>query len=109
MEALSKRLRDYLVWLQSALPAFKTSRYRRPVDLYGLIGALDYVTHEGTALPKLRVSNVGQALEIFAASVGAKEPSGDPGRYLIAASRQTDNIKPRQTRIDCLVKVIREA
>jgi hypothetical protein len=35
------------------------------------------------------------------------EATGDAGRYFAAASRQTDNLKPRQTRIEVIANLLK--
>lgn len=100
------RLEALLKWIDAALPDISTTRYRSPVDLYSLIGALDAVSGQGRKLSAMRPREVGARLLDFEGKTKAKSPSGDAARYLAAASRQTDNIIPRTTRIDILEKLI---
>ena len=46
-------LRSYLSWIAKAVPNLAATRYRKPVDLYALIGALDRVSDEGAKLSRL--------------------------------------------------------
>lgn len=101
-------LRRYLDWIAAALPSLRTSRYRRPTDLYALIGALDEIatSHRKNALPDPAAS--GRALLDFEKQTRVEEPKGRAARYVAAASRQTDNLIPRLTRIEALTEVLRE-
>lgn len=102
---LSETLTNYLKWISRAIPNFPESRFRKPVDLYSLIGALDQIT-ETRPLARLNANAIGERLKEFEVRTKQKEPTGVPARYLAAASRQTDNIIPRKTRIDILTKLI---
>jgi hypothetical protein len=106
---VEKRLRLYFRWITKALPSFSRSRFRKPVDLYSLIGALEQIknTSRTGALPDTLTA--GAELEQFEAKTRAAEPRRLASRYLAAASRQTDNIAPRATRIGILVELIRES
>jgi hypothetical protein len=103
---LRERLRRFLSWIERAFPELSESRFRGPVDLYGLIGALDLVTNEGTSLSTLKPSPAGAALRLFEQALSRKAPDRQATRYLVAASRQTDNLKPRETRIEVLAKIL---
>jgi hypothetical protein len=46
-------------------------------------------------------------LEDFERFASMDDPPRDVARYLIAASRQTDNLAPRLTRIDVLERILR--
>jgi len=98
------KLRDYFQWLDDGFP-LATMRFRKPVDLYGLIGALHKATKGGETLSKLNKQRVIANLEAFDQSLVSK-PQGEAAKYLLAASRQTDNLIPRTTRIDVLASVI---
>lgn len=112
------RLRSYLDWLVSAIPDLPKTRWRKHVDLYGLIGALDVVSGQGDALDLLDKDASRKSLDEFAKKVrkieeAAKDPNAKvdapdrrANRYFIAASRQTDNVTPRQTRIDVLAELL---
>ena len=100
------RLRNHLDWVRTTIPSFSSSRYRKPVDLYALIGALDELENEGVKIDRLPKKKVGQALTDFEQRTRSKQPARDAARYLVAASRQTDNVVPRETRIRILRDVI---
>ena len=55
-------LRSYLSWIAKAVPNLAATRYRKPVDLYALIGALDRVSDEGAKLSRLSPPPAGQKL-----------------------------------------------
>jgi hypothetical protein len=101
------RLRNYFEWIEKALPNLSSTRYRKPVDLYSLIGALDRVSDHGARLSKVNATLAGSRLSDFERSTRLKSVSGDASRYLAAASRQTDNLTPRTTRIDILERQLR--
>jgi uncharacterized protein DUF262 len=103
------RLSGYLQWIESALPDLRRTRFRKPTDLYALLGALNRHTRRGKRLDKLDETAAGKALLRFQTQTQRNEPVGRAARYVAAASRQTDNIGPRLTRIDTLVEVLREA
>lgn len=79
------------------------------MDLYSLIGALELASDEGSKLKTLNANAAGKALSAFENSTRVKEPVGRASRYLAAASRQTDNIIPRNTRIEILTQIISQA
>ena len=99
-------LKQYLAWILAALPDLKQLRYRSPTDLYSLIGAIHEVSRDGSRLGRLNASTSGESLRKFAASTKVKNPTGEAARYVAAASRQTDNIQPRTTRIEILSGLI---
>lgn len=101
-------LKDYLSWIEKALPEIHKLRYRSPTDLYSLIGALHDVSKEGKNLKKINAQQKGKLLTDFAEKMKRQNPTGDAARYLAAASRQTDNIQPRTTRIDLISKLLRK-
>ena len=110
-QELEDRLNGYISWIQKALPDFSERRYRRVVDLYALLGALDLVTEAGELLSDLDATSGGRALRNFEQEL-AVEPEKrrrEAARYLIAASSQTDNLAPRRTRIGVLERVLTEA
>ena len=100
------RLTGYLAWMLSALPAIRSTRYRKPTDLYSLIGALEKVTRGGKYLQRVDVKTAGSALTGFAADTRSAKPSRRATVYVVAASRQTDNIGPRNTRIGILAELL---
>ena len=85
---------------------FLASRWRKPVDLYALIGALDYLSGAGETLGDFDPEESGERLIQFSESLTQEEPPRQAARYLVAAGRQTDNIQPRSTRISILAEVI---
>ena len=117
---IQTRLREYLGWVGSVVTELSKSRFRRPVDLYALVGAIDQVTVQGETLDDLDsasasegLSELEDTLKDLAKSMkdpfGAEQPKDserEAARYLLASSRQTDNIRPRQTRLEILADVI---
>jgi len=100
---VEERLREYVRWLEDL--SLEESRYRKPVDLYSLVGALDRITKGDTGLKKINKPRVWENLKNFEQSL-TKRPQRDAAKYLIAASQQTDNLIPRTTRIEILASVI---
>ena len=88
------RLKSYSRWLDVAIPKLATSRFRKPVDFYSLIGALERASNGGSKLNALNATVTGGALLEFENSTHVKEPKGSAARYLVAARQQTDNITP---------------
>lgn len=103
---VESRLKSYLRWVKAAIPDIREHRYRKPTDLYSLIGALDSVSHQGKHLAKIDAHSAGTRLLDFEQSTQQQAPSGDAARYLLAASRQTDNIGPRSARIEIITSII---
>jgi len=102
---VSEQLRTYLSWITAALPDLRTTRFRKPVDLYSLIGALHELNAENR-LKDISPDSAGEALRNFEAETKEEAPGIDAARYVAAASRQTDNIRPRQTRIEILERIL---
>ena len=100
------KLRAYLKWIQAALPDLCSRRYRRPVDLYSLVGALDYVSDDGIDLTRFSPHEARPKLEEFESRTQARDLKGAAAQYVVAASRQTDNIGPRNTRIEILSNLL---
>lgn len=107
-DRLETRLQSYVEWI-GRIPNFEKSRFRRPVDLYSLVGALDEVSFSGKRLRSFNPELAGALLDSFERKTRVDAPTGDPARYLVAASRQTDNITPRNTRIAILEKLLVKA
>jgi hypothetical protein len=103
------KLKSYLDWLVVALPNLKNSRYRKPTDLYSLVGALDKVSRSGKQLSRMDPKAAGSALSKFESDTRSKAPSRSAAAYLAAASRQTDNIGPRNARLDALARLLEQA
>jgi hypothetical protein len=106
-KGVEARLGRYLKWTIKALPNFSTTRYRSPVDLYALIGAFDRLSEQGGRLPKIKPSVARQRLLEFDKKTKGRVVTGDAARYLAAASRQTDNLIPRTTRIAILTEILK--
>jgi hypothetical protein len=104
-----RELRDYLGWIEDALPELRRSRFRKPVDLYALIGALHRLSQREISLSQLNSDRCGQALLNFERHLNSMRVSLEGGRYLAAASAQTDNLAPRMTRIEVLEDVLLNA
>lgn len=105
---IEARLKRYLRWIDKALPNLRRTRFRKATDFYSLIGALDYETDDGKGLDKLDARKCGDALRAFDKESRKEILVGSVARYVAAASRQTDNLTPRQTRIDVLVEVLEQ-
>jgi Protein of unknown function DUF262 len=110
-DEVQTRLLTYIEWIAEWLPDFSSSRWRKPVDLYALIGALDHVTRSGdVSLAEVLEADAARArlLELDNAlkSTTASRKRGNVGRYAAAAARQTDNVQPRQTRIEVLTGIL---
>lgn len=103
---VESRLKQYIAWLSAALPDLAKLRFRSATDFYSLIGALHEVSNTGDRLDKFDPQTTGAKLRKFARRARQKNPTGDAARYVAAASRQTDNIQPRTTRIEILSAVI---
>jgi Protein of unknown function DUF262 len=105
--SVESRIRLYLQWIKAALPDLRIHRFRKPVDLYGLIGALDDVSARGKRLRAMNPQAAGSALVNLEDQTRATEPKGEAAKYVLAASRQTDNIGPRTSRIQILASILR--
>jgi hypothetical protein len=106
-KTIESLLHNYLDWIKGVLPNLATTIYRSPVDLYSLLGALDLLRQKGENVQKINKTKVGNALMDFQDKTRASMPTGDAARYKAAASRQTDNIIPRRTRIEILMGVMK--
>jgi hypothetical protein len=100
--AIETRLRAYIAWIEKALPEFQLRRYRRSNELYALIGALDIASRKGTRLSSVDPALAGQKLLDFERQTQSKSSKGDAAQYVIAASKHTDDLEPRRTRIEIL-------
>lgn len=105
-KAIRSRLLDYLAWVKSALPSLARTRYRKPVDLYSLITALDEIKSDSRRTRGLKPEECGARLLQFERDLASKMPSRRALQYLTAASRQTDNIGPRNTRAEILKTIL---
>ncbi len=104
---IESRLRTLTEWIDKALPHLKTHRFRRSNELYALIGALDVVSKKGSLLAKLDPIAAGRKLQQFEKETQSKSLKGTAARYVIAASKHTDDLEPRRTRIEILGKLLR--
>lgn len=105
--ALATELAEITAVIKAAVPDLKkNSTLRRPVNLYALIGALSELRSEGAQIPSDAL--IESRLAAFVEEVSGPEESRTKRavRYVIAQSRQTDNIRPRRSRIDALKSVI---
>jgi hypothetical protein len=103
--AVERKLKIYLDWIESALPDLERSRFRKPVDLYSLIGALSQQKLRSGSVD-LDPDEAGECLREFERRLSLKRVPEEGARYLISASRQTDNLRPRLTRISILTDVL---
>ncbi|MBS1882326.1 MAG: DUF262 domain-containing protein [Actinobacteria bacterium] len=102
---VERNLRSYFNWIEAALPELERSRFRKPVDLYSLVGALSqWRIRAGKVDLDPKVG--GEALRDFERKLSLKRVPDMGARYLIAASRQTDNLRPRLTRTEILSEVL---
>lgn len=106
-DRLLAELSDVLELVQRIFPDLKTNQiFKRPVNFYSLVGALSEIRVEDESLESDRV--VRTRLDSFVTEINAQEEERTPraARYVIAQSRQTDNVKPRRTRIDLIKSAI---
>lgn len=99
---------EYLCWIEEAVNDLTVSRFRKPTDLYALIGALNIVSRTGTLLRRMKPLRATSALSVFEAKTRQTEAKGEIARYVVAASRQTDNVIPRRTRIQILGELLQD-
>ncbi len=106
-QSVRDQLLIYMEWIATAidLPA---SSFHRAVDYYSLVGALDRVStaNDGELPPPERAAPL---LREFEELLRTEEPPRDVTRYVAAASRQTDNLAPRMTRIEVLERLLQQA
>jgi hypothetical protein len=105
---IRERLLSYTAFISAALPSLSSMQLRSRANVYALIGALDEVSGQGDALEDLSPSSVRSALEAFDNAIQSDQPDRTASRYVRAASRQTDNIQPRQVRISILTNLLRQ-
>src|SRR5262249_10361957 len=104
--ATESRLQTYLAWIESAIPDLKHHRFRRSNELYALVGALDAVSKQGSQLSKVPADPAGGRLLAFEKQTRQKKPRGTAAQYVISASKHTDDLEPRRTRIDILASLL---
>jgi len=103
---IESRLASYLRWIKRALPDLSDRRYRKPVDLYSLIGAIDLASDQDGGLSRIDPVAAGTKLIEFEEQTKSKQPQGSAAQYLLSASRQTDNVSPRLNRINTLAALL---
>ncbi|TNC16599.1 DUF262 domain-containing protein [Georgenia sp. 311] len=105
--SLEMRLKSHITFIENALPNLGVLPFRKPAGLYALIGALDEISiDEAAVLPS--PAEAGERLRRFASDLkleGDEQPKR-AREYVIAASRQTDNIQPRERRVSILKNVL---
>lgn len=104
---LEQSLIDLLDRVAKILPDLGGTIYRKPANFYALIGALIEIEEDSSGqMPGDDVA--GGRLRDFSEEVSSDEEmrSATAQRYWVAQSRQTDNIRPRRTRIDILKSVL---
>ncbi len=104
--SIQNRLKQYLDWIIKALPNLSKHRFRRSSELYSLIGALDQVSKSGSRLAKLDPNTIGNKLLQFEEKTRRKELRGDAARYVLAASKHTDDLAPRLVRAEVLQSLL---
>jgi hypothetical protein len=100
--AIETKLRQYIDWIEQALPDLQTRRYRRSSELYALIGALDVAATKVSGVSSIDPISAGQRLREFEVETKSRGLKGSAARYVIAASKHTDDLEPRRTRIEIL-------
>lgn len=104
-EDLEEELSSILDYLASSYPELAKSPLRKPANIYALVGALSEMKAEGENWPL--AAEIASRLDDFSRDLsGAENRSDRATDYFLAQSRQTDNIRPRRTRIDILRSVI---
>ncbi len=104
---VDRRLRGHLRWIETAFPDLARHRYRKPVDLYSLVGALDALSKDGATTGTLKPQRARRALVALEEDLAGAQPSPEATTYSAAASRQTDNVGPRRARIEILERRLR--
>lgn len=105
-EEIRERLSRHLDFLKETLPNIGDLKLRSKTSFYSLIGALDLVADVDEDYEKFNRDDIGLRLTRFSAALEESEQTEEVERYAFASSRQTDNLIPRQTRIDILKKII---
>jgi hypothetical protein len=99
-------LKAYIAWIGKALPDLDQRRYRRSNEFYSLIAALDMVSKESEKLSKMDPQQAGRRLVEFEELTRAKAPRGEAAEYVIAASKHTDDLAPRITRMNIIASLL---
>ena len=73
-QKLATRLKGYLSWIVKNIPDLSKTRYRKPVDLYAMIGAIDRIAGESRQLSKITAIGPAQVshLAIVVLAVAVK-------------------------------------
>lgn len=103
---VEKKIKQYVRYIERILPNLENTRFRKMADFYSLVGALKQLEVKGTRLSSLDVKLAGRLLTQMDQNLRKAPPPTHLNNYLIAASRQTDNIKPRTTRINTIINVL---
>lgn len=104
--SVEAELRSFLAWIEKALPDLPSTRYRKSVDFYALVGALKQLSDKAISLSRIGGAKATKLLLEFDRWTKDRNPTGEVARYIVAASRQTDNLIPRTTRIEILAKLL---
>jgi len=109
MKSIKKKLRKYITYAKKILPNIKDTRFKKMSEFYSIIGALKQLELKGIKLSKLKIISARTLLEKMDQDLRMDPPPAHFSDYLIAASRQTDNIKPRTIRIDTITNLLLQA
>lgn len=105
-DKLASSLEAYLAVFRRAVPDLSNSYLRRPANFYALVGAVHELDSDESGLPSPEI--IGRRLINFGDELARDDVSDSRvSAFKDAQSRQTDNIRPRRTRIDILKDVIR--
>lgn len=106
--SIENRLKEYLDWITEALPDLTRHRFRRSSELYSLIGALDRISKTGSRLSKMDAAAAREKLSEFEDKTKKKELRGEAARYVLAASKHTDDLGPRLVRTEILEFLLKQ-
>ena len=102
---LTEQLDRYIRLISSALPNLTGSFIRRSANFYALIGALNEIESEELPLPSPEA--LRDRLTRFNSHLASDvDTDVRAAAYRAAQARQTDNIRPRRTRIDILRNIL---
>jgi len=105
--SVESKLAQYFRWIKRALPDLCSRRYRKPVELYSLVFALDFLSNQlEKGLSGLKAEFAGRKLIEFEMQTKSKDLSGAAAQYVLASSRQTDNLIPRLSRAHILIDLL---
>lgn len=106
--AVVEHLDKILTLSSDVVPDLKTSMFRRPANLYALVGALGEILHE-RELDRGDIFDFGGRMREFIEELNEKDDAlrtPRASKYFVAQSRQTDNVQPRRWRMDILKDVL---